>query len=106
MSSPTNTGGPAAPIFIVAGSADPQELAEVFEALRSKAAGLTVRDYFAAKADVSDQMKGITVSDADRLGVPMPRDGNALDWATWRARIKARLRFIEADAMLRAREAS
>ena len=67
--------------------------------------GMTLRDHFAATSNVSDQMKDMTSNGASRLGVPMPKNSDSLDWAIWRARIKARLRFLEADAMLAAREA-
>jgi hypothetical protein len=68
--------------------------------------GMTLRDYFAASADVSDLMKGMTSNDADRIGIPMPSNSDTLAWAVWRAKVKSRLRFIEADAMLAAREVS
>ncbi len=65
--------------------------------------GMPLRDYFAAKVAVNDT--DITVSYGEAVvGRKMPdyaRDpmANAVFWAD----VRARLRYIEADAMLRAR---
>jgi hypothetical protein len=64
--------------------------------------GMTLRDYFAAHAEVT--LDGITGNDARSLGVPMPNSGTGEEWAEWRARMTSRLKFMCADAMLRARE--
>lgn len=64
--------------------------------------GMTLRDYFAAHVQVS--LKGVTVAEAADMGVPMPSSSSSEKWFLWKAFMRARLRYIEADAMLRARE--
>ncbi|XYJ88173.1 hypothetical protein AEMCBJ_11710 [Cupriavidus necator] len=67
--------------------------------------GMTLRDYFAAKVVVGDEI-GVRYAE-QLLGRAMPDYAahplaNAIFWADARAR----LRYIEADAMLAAREAA
>lgn len=80
----------------------------------SLAAGMTLRDYLAAHAPCDDRgalLQAIkSMGDGELLGIlgmdphtPAPTDG-FMSYNIWRAtleaRLRARLRFIEADAML------
>jgi hypothetical protein len=66
--------------------------------------GISVRDYFAAKADVESSMGKLAVIDAEAIGIPLPASSSANDWLTWHFAAKAKLKYLEADAMLAARE--
>lgn len=74
--------------------------------LATKHSGMTLRDFFAAEVGVNDT--DITVPYGEAIvGRKMPdyaRDpmANAVFWAD----VRARLRYIEADAMIRARGAA
>lgn len=75
-----NNGGPVFPVFIAAGGASVDDVKRVVDA--AGAVGLSLRDYFAAKA-----MQGLVV------GVECPRTGYI-----------ARAAYEMADAMLAARK--
>lgn len=66
-------------------------------------AGMTLRDYFAAR------MPGFpgeaTVADvASRLGIPAPDLMHGPEFCNWFIDADARFRYMQADAMLKARE--
>lgn len=70
--------------------------------------GMTLRDYFASRAEVSPD--GLSREQSKAIYTPMP-DGMAQEWdpgvwVRWRAAATARLRYIQADAMLLERLAS
>ena len=79
----TNTGGPAFPCDPFAAS-EPKNVAEA----KRLAEGMTLRDYFAAKA-----MQGILAGDH-----PITHDSEPLPTV-------AKVAYAQADAMLKAREA-
>jgi hypothetical protein len=60
--------------------------------------GMTLRDYFAS----SYEPESVSISDrqARELGLTHPQGSNELDWAVFRATVRAKFRYIEADAML------
>ena len=65
---------------------------------------MTLRDYFAASADVGDVDELNTVGGVRLMGTDCP--DSAADWPghlAWWAEYRAKLRYIEADAMLKAR---
>ena len=68
--------------------------------------GMSLRDYFAAAMDVEYQFKDMTGDCAEALGVPMPLGQGSAAWPRWRAAMRAKLRYMAADAMLKARSAS
>lgn len=100
MSNEIETGGPAFPVFIAAGHADPKQVAEACR----KVAGLSVRDYLAANAPITcidanqsllQQPDAARFATCDHDGaMPMPLIMKEL----------VRLRWEYADAMLAARE--
>jgi hypothetical protein len=67
--------------------------------------GMTLRDYFAAKADLS-KFEVNSTSDAEFLvGRPMPdRSATGYQQVKWQADLVAAIRYMMADAMLAARE--
>ena len=93
------TGGPAlpSPKFAV-----PKGCTEENVILLGSTAGMTLRDWFAMQHEATvDKMTG---NEAEAIGVPMPLGlGTPLEWLRWRAAARAKLRYIEADAMIRAR---
>jgi hypothetical protein len=73
---------------------------------REEYMGLSLRDYFAAHADISDFDFGNNVDEAAKtLGVVMPTDNSLAEMVKFSLKIAAALRFAQADAMLAAREA-
>ena len=86
-----NTGGQAFPIIGIH-----EEIIEV---------GMTLRDYFAAKADLS-KFEVNSASDAEFLvGRPMPdRSATGYQQVKWQADLVAAIRYMMADAMIAARE--
>lgn len=95
MNNEIKTGGPAFPF---------EDGTFVNGQRANGSAGVTVRDYFAAKVAVGEEI-GVRYAE-QILGRRMPDYAadplaNAIFWADARAR----LRYIEADAMLAAREA-
>lgn len=95
MSNGTNNGGPAFPDS--GGQAD-------------YTGGMTLRDYFAAKAeglhDTATPEFAEALTGRKRPDVVHGSPENMLEWARFWADADAVLRYIRADAMLRAREAS
>ena len=69
--------------------------------------GMTLRDYFAA-AETLDDLEHLTMEGAVALAGPKPEGNwstNPIEWRKWEAKWRAAVRFIRADAMLKAREA-
>jgi hypothetical protein len=65
--------------------------------------GMTLRDYFAAKADVS-QIKASSIADAEKLaGRALPK-GDEVEAFKWQCEVVAAMRYAMADAMLVVRE--
>jgi hypothetical protein len=96
-----NNGGPAFPVT-------PENEARMNG---SGGKGISARDYFAAKADISKDLEDDGCI-AERLalnlmdGSPMPAwDSDYLAARIWWAEAEARLRYMKADAMLKARQA-
>lgn len=66
--------------------------------------GMTLRDYFAAKANVDDRLDCITNEGMARIGLPdSGRNHDAKFWLERHFKAKAILKYMEADAMLAAR---
>ena len=78
----------------------------VVDAKDQQYCGMTIRDYFAATMDVEYQFEQMTVDGAEALGVPMPVGQGSAAWPKWRAAMRAKLRYMAADEMLKARSAS
>ena len=96
MSSQINDGGPAFP-------SPPSQYSNGFY---STGNGMTLRDYFAA-AETLDDLEDLNMAGAVALAGPKPEgdwSSNPIEWLKWDARWRAEVRFIRADAMLRARE--
>lgn len=88
-------GGPAQPVdFYVDGT-------------RKVYVGMSLRDWFAGHETLSDwDVTGACMpKEAAELlaGRPCPQTGNYVDNLIWEAEWRARLRFIRAEAMLKAR---
>lgn len=70
--------------------------------------GMTLRDFFAAKAEGLDGESGLEYAEAlagrKRPDVVHGSPENILEWARFWADADAALRYIKADAMLAARE--
>ena len=67
---------------------------------------MTLRDYFAA-AETLDDLEHLTMEGAVALAGPKPEGNwstNPIEWRKWEAKWRAAVRFIRADAMLKARE--
>lgn len=90
MENEIKDGGPAFPVFIVAGHADPEQVAEACR----DAAGLTVRDYFAAKAMQGYLSNSWLAKEIDSMGERSDQQA-----------IFADIAYSMADAMLAARKA-
>ena len=92
-----DNGGPAFPFV------EPDTSCNVNE-------GMTLRDYFAAKADISKDIDDdgcITPRLAFSLmecASPPSWDDNYFEARLWWAEAEARLRYLKADAMLKARQ--
>ena len=70
--------------------------------------GMTLRDYFAAAEKLEDLDETCISDIAVALAGPIPTGNwrtNTVEWIKWKAKWRAEMRFIRADAMLRAREA-
>lgn len=67
--------------------------------------GISIKDYFAA-AETLDDLEDLNMAGAVALAGPKP-DGNwstnPIEWLKWEAKWRAELRFIRADAMIKAR---
>lgn len=110
----TKHGGPAFPLAdaqsvhrigaaAIDGITDSAERDRLYiEATARACAGMTLRDYFATHTEIDPDLSSAYAKSVvgreipDYHGDPL---GNALFWAEYRARV----RYIEADAMLRAR---
>lgn len=67
--------------------------------------GMTLRDYFAASETLDEEH--LTIDGAVALAGPKPEGDwktNPIEWYKWEAKWRATVRFIRADAMLKARE--
>jgi len=112
-----SNGGPAFPVVdptishragtaAIEGVTDTAERDRLYTEAASRAgAGMPLRDYFAARFEVDPEFS--TTYAKTLLGRDVPDYhgdpiGNAIFWADFRAR----MRYIEADAMLRARGAA
>lgn len=68
--------------------------------------GMSLRDYMATNLPlIADAIiEDVTSEQALAFGLPYPQTkdegSNPLAWVEWRAKIRARLRYIEADAMI------
>ena len=94
MSNQINDGGPAFPVSVEAWD-------------RGQHLGMSLRDYFAA-AETLDDLEDLNMGCAIALAGPKPAGdwcSNPIEWLKWDARWRAEVRFIRADAMLKAREA-
>ena len=90
-----NDGGPAFP-----GDAEWKDGAEVWSASR----GMNLRDWFAAHSDGLDA--GTDDNCASALNSDeRPHHADRLAWVVWFAKADARLKYINADAMIAARDA-
>ena len=70
--------------------------------------GMTLRDYFAAAEKLEDLDETCISDIAVALAGPIPTGNwrtNTVEWIKWKAKWRAEMRFIRADAMIRAREA-
>ena len=65
--------------------------------------GITLRDYFAANADMSRFQVESLESVALIAGRPMP-ENDQIDIIRWQFELVANMRYLAADAMLKARE--
>ena len=94
-----NDGGPAFPQH--GWSSNP----EVLERMKTQG-GMTLRDWFAGQEQLSD-CNDIDMGTFEALAGKRP-DGNlttnTIAWLEWEAAWRARIRYIRADAMLKARE--
>lgn len=92
-----NDGGPAFPVT------NDQLVAMDFPWTQ----GMTLRDYFATHANIKDNAGEWSLSATQALvGRPCPDfDKDPLGFLLWVADFQARWRYMQADAMLRAREA-
>jgi hypothetical protein len=64
--------------------------------------GMTLRDYFAAKAEPFDGESSHNWI-ASRLGIQVPEYSDPHDWAKWYAMADAKWKYMQADAMIAAR---
>ena len=95
------TGGPAFPV------ADPNKLdLPTLDEYYRAASGMTLRDYFAAKANIGHEIEddgciGQRLALALMDGAMPPSwDNDYLEARIWWARAESRLRYMYADAML------
>lgn len=112
-----NNGGSAFPmqepqaihavaVAAIDGITDPDERDREYIKARAEAVGgMSLRDYLAAHADIGNVDELSITSGVRLLGTPCPefKDDTAGCFAWW-ADYRAKLRYIEADAMLKARE--
>ncbi len=91
--SAVNDGGPAFPILERGG-----------QGLELSCVGMSLRDYFATHADIGD-FDQLSLSWGEKLlGRACPDRETPIACFQWWADYRAALRYMEADAMLRARE--
>ena len=68
--------------------------------------GMTLRDWFAGQ-DSLEEFRDIPVSVGVVVAGPCPKtqfEDDPLAWLDWWALVRARLKYLRADAMLKARE--
>ena len=95
-----DTGGPAFPLPI---TRDPN--GGIFDPRGYGAEGISARDYFAAHANIGNVDELTQAGGEALLQRPCPPWNIALiGCLTWWADYRAAMRYIEADAMLRARQ--
>ena len=101
MKQKIETGGPAFPVSTAEASEGHQDGHNTWQF-----PGMTLRDYFAVHSDIGDTTK-LTISIGESLlGRECPSwDSDIHGFLAWKAEVRATLRYIEADAMLKAREA-
>ena len=91
MADPINDGGPAFPHMMVTGH-------------RDYAGGMSQRDWFATHyptTELSESWAAVVMGEAP----PKWETGNEMNCMRWWLEADARVRFMHADAMLKAREA-
>ena len=91
-----NDGGPA---FPTPSRCNPQGLAEYSD-------GITLRDWLAGQetlADFEHPENRMCREGAEALAGPMPTSNDPVDIMVWGATWRAKLKYIRADAMLKAR---
>ncbi len=95
MSNQINDGGPAFP------NVPPDSQYSKWDM------GMTLRDYFAAAEKLEDLDETCISDIAVTLAGPIPTGNwrtNTVEWIKWKAKWRAEMRFIRADAMIKARE--
>jgi hypothetical protein len=68
--------------------------------------GMSLRDWFAGKetlSDLDDPENRMPLQGAEALAGPMPASNDPVDVMVWGATWRSKLRYIRADAMLKAR---
>lgn len=73
------------------------------EAWNNDTMGMSLRDYFATHLQMHPDAIGPRTAEAV-MGEPLPVEKDPLTLLKWWANAEARLRYIHADAMLRARQ--
>ena len=68
--------------------------------------GMTLRDYFATNVDIGDVDLGTIENACEFLGVDKPNPDSVVEMMEFGAKLVAKIRYMSADAMLKAREAS
>ena len=94
MTNQINDGGPAFPVSVEAWD-------------RGQHLGMSLRDYFAAAEKLEDLDETCIFDVAVALAGPKPKGSwstNTVEWIKWNAKWRAELRFIRADAIIKARE--
>jgi hypothetical protein len=71
----------------------------------SQFTGMSLRDYFAAHCPSDIAVIQVKVDRGYLMGRPFPEEGALEDKLAWNFEFEARLRYIYADAMLKARTA-
>lgn len=66
--------------------------------------GMSLRDYFAAHAHIHIYDDPNEVYYSGATGVEVPTTNDPVSWAQFWADVEAKLRYMRADAMLKARE--
>ena len=105
MTNQINDGGPAFPTQATATTTRTDTVQPV-QTHYGSTPGMTLRDYFAAAETLDEEH--LTIDGAVALAGPKPEGDwktNTIEWYKWEAKWRAELRFIRADAMLKAREA-
>lgn len=97
------TGGPAFPCLEAAMTGIDSDGEERWET--EPHGGMTLRDYFASNCDIGNVDELSLVTGVRLLGEDCPpMQNDPIGCLTWWANFRAKMRYIEADAMLKARE--